>query len=79
MQGETTVDERAYQQLRWLDQVRDKYATHITGLDKKDWAEDLISQLIFDATYLATYHGIDLDTLIQETVQSTRRHFPDIC
>jgi hypothetical protein len=77
MIGETTLDERIMSQLKWLEEVRVKYSQHITGLESKDWVEYLVGQLIFDATYLATYHGIDLDTLLAETVADTRKRFPE--
>lgn len=76
--GETTLDERILRQLRWLEEVRAKYATHLGGELKNDkWIEDLVAELIFDATYLATYHGIDLDTILEETVKETRKKFPE--
>jgi hypothetical protein len=76
--GETTLDERILRQLRWLEEVKTKYSTHLGGeLKNAEWVEDLVSQLIFDATYLATYYGIDLDTIIKETVEETRKKFPE--
>ena len=78
MKGETTLDQRINERLKWLDEVLTFYKTKYTGLDKPEGTEYLISQLIADATYLATYYGIDLETMMEETVKDTRRYFPDI-
>lgn len=74
MIGETTLDQRILRQLKWIEEVRKKYADRYNNLND----EDLVAELIADATYLATYQGIDLDSLIEETVKDVRFHFPDI-
>lgn len=78
MKGETTLDERIVSRLAGLELVRTFYKSHYSGLDSDKADEYLIAQLIADATYLACYYGIDLETLIEENVNSTRSYFPDI-
>ena len=78
MKGETTIDERVTRQLQRLEDVRKFYSQRFTYLDKTDWEADLISCLISDATYLACYYGIDLETTIKESVDTIRFHYPDI-
>ena len=80
MIGETTLDERVNNQLSRLEEVRKHYGHRFSSIRDGILAdEDLVCQLIADATWLATYFGIDLDSMIDETVNDVRRRFPDIC
>lgn len=78
MKGETTLDERIHDRLKWLDRVFKFYVEHFPGLNAPEWAENLVSELIADAAYLAAYHGVDLETIMEETVKDIRFHFPDV-
>lgn len=78
MKGETTLDERVMERLLELERLRTFYKVTYPVLNRPEWPEHLVSQLIVDATYLATYYGLDLETIIAETVPDVRRYFPDI-
>ena len=86
MKGETTLDQRVTEQLKRLEEIRKYYSQRFTYMDRSvtiggrtlDWPENLVGQLIADATYLATYYGLDLETIIEETVKDIRRAFPDV-
>ncbi len=77
MIGETSLDERIMNQLARTEKVRANLGQFFHG--GLDHNEDLVRQLIFEAVWLATYEGLDFDTICQEVVVQTRMRFPDPC
>lgn len=68
------MEQRIKRKLAWIETVRDLYRTKYAALDTP---EDLVRQLIADAVYLATYEGMDLETITKETIEDVRWGFPD--
>lgn len=88
MIGETTLDERVDRQLHRLEEVRKHYAGRFPGIEDNIIydgkiavlaEEQLVGQLLADAIWLATYHGINIEDLFQEVLSSVLVRFPDIC
>lgn len=75
MKGETTLSERAYENLKRIEDVFKLYKTRYSK-DFND--EDFVFQLISDATYYATYSGVELDLTAETAIVQTREFFPDI-
>ena len=77
MIGETSLDERIMKQLERTEKVRSNLGQFFHGGLSHN--EDLVRQLIFEAVWLATYEGLDFDTICQDVVEQTRMRFPDPC
>lgn len=75
MFGETTLEQRSYENLKRIEDVFKLYQTRYS----KDFNnEDFVFQLISDAAYYATYNGIELDQMAETAIVQTRESFPDI-
>ncbi len=79
MKGETTAGERTTRNLERLEELRKHYASRFPGIGgKAGWEENFVSQLVYDAAWLSIYYGLDLETMVEQTVRDARRDFPDI-
>ena len=73
MIGETTLSERIVERLKRMDAVHKHYSGRFSNLS----IEDLVTELISDAAWLALYHGMDFETLVASVTEDVRRKYPD--
>lgn len=74
MKGETTLDQRIMERLKDLDRLHQFYLQQFPRISQ----EDLVAQLIADATYLAIYYGVDLETTFKEVSEDITKFYPDV-